>query len=138
LTDKERAEFNEMLCGSMLSGAGYDGQNSKPCWNLRDKNINYLVYDGETFRCANHSHCCRVTPHLGKLTKWTTRYAKVDSFKVALINRKIKSLKNTIAPPIMKLVKDGKKYWIEINGQKVSPKRFSQNWWTYKFERIDV
>jgi hypothetical protein len=132
LIDKERAEFNEMLCGPMLSG-----NTDRTCWGLRDKNINYLVYDGETFRCANRAYCHRVTPHLGKLTKWTVRYAKVDSFKVALINRKIKALKNTITPPLMKLIKDGKRYWVEINGQKVSPKRFSKNWWTYKFDRVD-
>lgn len=133
MTSEERKEFNEFLCGT-------SGCFNRNCWNKRDAS-DYLVYDNGMFRCHTHAYCARVTPARGKIVKCATRYymgnqaGQVDAFKVSIVQRKIKALKDELTARPMKLVTQKGKTWIEIDGVKVSPRRFSQSWWTFNFER---
>lgn len=128
MNKEERKEFDEMLCGSMcFKQACYMKRGDADC----------LVYSDGIFRCHTRAYCARVTPVRGKVALWLTRYDKIDPFKVALINRKIKSLKDSLKVPAMKLVTQKGKTWVEIEGKKISPRHFSSQWWKFKFERED-
>jgi hypothetical protein len=129
MTKVERKEFDELVCGS--------GCFKRPCYNKR-ADSDYLVYSDGRFRCHTHAFCIRVTPHRGKIAKWVGRYdGNNDAFKISLINRKIKACKSDLTVKPMKLVTQNGKTWVEIDGTKISPRRFSQQWWTFKFERED-
>jgi hypothetical protein len=126
MTKEERKEFDDLICGTACF--------TKPCY-IKRTDAHHLVYDG-IYHCAFHSYCARVTPVRGKIAKWVGRYdGKNDVFKMALINRKLKALKNELSASPMKLITEKGKTWVEINGMKVSPSRFSQQWWKFKFER---
>jgi hypothetical protein len=127
MTKEERKEFDELICGSSCF--------VRPCYSQRGA-ADYLVYSDGIFRCNTRSHCARITPHRGKVALWLSRYNKVDSFKIALINRKIKSLKNALKVPPMKLVTQKGATWVELtDGKKVSPRHFSSQWWKFEFTR---
>ena len=128
MTNEERKEFDELVCGSTCF--------KRPCFQKRSAS-DYLVNSDGIFRCYTHSFCSRVTPHRGKIVKWVGSYdGNNDAFKISIINRKIKMFKNDlkIVKP-MKLVTQKGRTWVEIDGTKISPRRFSQSWWTFKFER---
>jgi hypothetical protein len=124
---EERKEFDEMLCGSSCFQKG--------CYMKRG-DADKLVYSDGIYRCHTRAYCSRVTPVRGKITRWMGRYDKIDDFKIALINRKLKAMKNELKVPTMKLVIQNKRAWVEMeDGKKVSPRHFSSRWWQFKFER---
>lgn len=138
MTSEERKEFNNMICGTALC--------ARQCYSYRE-GVSYLVYDG-IFRCSIRGGCYRVQPKLGRLSRnasyewggynsngtWNGRQRK-DEFKVALINRKIKAYKNDLTAPKLKLIKQDKKIMVEVEGQTIPPRFFSQSWWYLQFER---
>lgn len=129
MTKEERLEFNNFICGT---GGGFN----RSCWNKHTE-ADCLVYSDGIFRCNTRSYCHRVTPARGKIVRGAARYSgnNMDSFKQSLINRKIKAFKDDLKVPPMKLVTEKGRIWVEVNGYKVSPKRFSPQWWTFTFER---
>ena len=127
MTKAERKEFDDLICGTACF--------EKPCY-IKRTDAHNLVYSDGLYHCSMHSYCARVTPVRGKICKWVGRYdGKNDAFKMNLINHKIKALKNDLKASPMKLITENGKTWVEINGMKVSPSRFSQQWWKFKFER---
>jgi hypothetical protein len=129
LTKEERVEFNNFICGT---GGGFN----RVCWNKRSE-ADFLVYADGIFRCHTRPCCYRVTPSRGKIVRGAARYEGngLDAFKQSIINRKIKLFKPDLKAPPMKLITEKGKTWVEIDGHRVSPRRFSSQWWVFNFER---
>jgi hypothetical protein len=134
MTELEKQELYQMICGSPLFG--------HECGHVGGR----LIYDGTMFRCCNQPSCWRVTPRAGKLVRhyWMERrYAgntgyvdnKIDPLKRSIVNKKIKLLKESPELVVMKLVKCGSEWRINIDGRIIHPKRFSYHWWEFAWER---
>lgn len=146
MTKKEREELDNMVCGSSicrdechyrkldLSLSPHQMNWSRNFYSISSMK-NYLVYDGNIFRCNVREDCYRITPKIGKL-----RYGyaeRIDPLKQSLLNRRIKLLKESPEFSKIKLVRSDKGIWIDVNGQKVSPKWFNHSWWKFKWECED-
>ena len=91
MTENEKKELWDLICGSSLFGRDCDGGR--------------LIFDGKMFRCCSRPTCYRVTPIAGKLVRhyWLERRYindkfvdhKIDELKRSLTNKRIKQLKET-------------------------------------------
>jgi hypothetical protein len=141
MTKREREELNNMVCGSSLcreechyrrldlSLSPYQRWSRQRSYS-RSSVKNYLVYDGHIFRCNVKEDCYRITPRTGKLRE----RRDLDPLKQSILSRRIKLLKETPELTKVKLVRSGKKIWIDVNGREVSPKWFNHSWWKFKWE----
>jgi len=142
MTKTERKELDDMVCGSSLCredchyrrldltlspyqrywGRSYSTSSTK----------NYLVYDGNIFRCNVKEDCYRITPRTGKL-----RLREIDQLKQSILSRRIKLLKETPELTKIKLVRSGSRIWIDVNGREVNPKWFNHSWWEFQWDCED-
>jgi len=142
ITKTERKELNNMVCGSSLcrEECYFRRQNlSKSPYQRHWGNSyfsnsfeNYLIYDGTMFRCNVMEECRRITPKTGKL-----RWSEADALKQSILKRRIKLLKNFPEFTKIKLVRSGKKVWVDVDGREVSPRWFSHSWWKFHWDCED-
>ena len=138
MTEAERKELDNMVCGSSI----YREECHYRKLNLSDSpyqrrwgnsysssSTNYLVYDGNIFRCNVKEDCCRITLKTGKL-----RSKDLDPLKQSILYRRIKLLRESPEFTTVKLVRSGNKIWIDVDGREVSPRWFNHSWWKFKWE----
>lgn len=138
MTETERKELDNMVCGASicreechyrklnLSDSPYQRRWDR---SYSTSSVNYLVYDGNIFRCNVKEDCYRITPKTGKL-----RNKDIDPLRQSILYRRIKLLKESPEFTTVKLVRSGNKIWIDVNGQEVSPRWFNYSWWKFKWE----